>query len=99
SERVAKPRDPFQALVSFDTQNPPRAISTDGIFEYVRAQLSGFVWALTDHGAGAVSFFAVRGNPRVLLNVHLDTVPAGPTWTRDPFALQVSAERATGLGA
>ena len=96
---LAKTIEHLHALVSHDTQNPPRAISTDGIFEYVRAQLSGFVWALTDHGAGAVSFFAVRGNPRVLFNVHLDTVPAGPTWTRDPFALQVTTERATGLGA
>jgi acetylornithine deacetylase len=89
----------LRALVSHDTQNPPRAISTDGIFEYVRAQLSGFVWQLADHGAGAVGFFALRGNPRVLFNVHLDTVPAGPTWTRDPFALQVTGERAVGLGA
>jgi len=89
----------LRALVAYDTQNPPRAISTDGIFEYVRSQLSGFVWSITDHGAGAVSFFAVRGNPRVLFNVHLDTVPAGPTWTRDPLAMQVAQDRAIGLGA
>ena len=99
SDVLTETLDHLRALVAFDTQNPPRAISTDGIFEYVREQLSGFVWALTDHGAGAVSFFAVRGNPRVLFNVHLDTVPAGPTWTRDPFALQVNTVRATGLGA
>ena len=89
----------LRMLVSFDTQNPPRAISTDGIFEYVRSQLPGFDCSITDHGAGAVSLFAVRGKPRVLFNAHLDTVPAGPTWTRDPFALHVGDERAVGLGA
>jgi len=99
TELLATTLDHLRALVAFDTQNPPRAISTDGIFEYVRSQLSGFVWSLTDHGAGAVSFFAARGNPRILFNVHLDTVPVGSTWTRDPFALKVTDDRAIGLGA
>ncbi len=89
----------LRALVSFDTQNPPRTISTDGIFEYVRAQLSGFHWSIMDYGSGAVSIFAVRGTPLILFNVHLDTVPAGPTWTRDPFELLVTDQRAIGLGA
>jgi acetylornithine deacetylase len=35
----------------------------------------------------------------VLFNVHMDTVPATPTWTRDPFALEVADGRATALGA
>jgi acetylornithine deacetylase len=88
-----------RALVAFDTQNPPREIGTDGIFEYARSRLSGFQWATTNYGGGSVSFFAVRGNPRILFNVHLDTVPAAPTWTHDPFALQVTDNRAIGLGA
>ena len=91
--------DHLRALVSHDTQNPPRTISTDGIFEYVRSQLNGFHWSITDYGSGAVSIFAVRGTPRILFNVHLDTVPAGPTWTRDPFELLVTDQRAIGLGA
>ena len=32
----------LEALVSFDTRNPPRAIGTDGIFDYLRANLPGF---------------------------------------------------------
>jgi acetylornithine deacetylase len=99
TEPLATTLDHLRALVAFDTQNPPRRIGTDGIFEYVRSQLNGFVWSVTDHGAGAVSFFAMRGNPRTLFNAHLDTVPAGPTWTRDPFALLVGSDRAFGLGA
>jgi acetylornithine deacetylase len=99
NDLLAKTLEHLRALVAFDTQNPPRQISTDGIFEYARSQLNGFQWATTNHGGGSVSFFAVRGNPRILFNVHLDTVPAAPTWTRDPFALEVSADRAIGLGA
>jgi acetylornithine deacetylase len=85
--------------VGFDTRNPPRAIDSGGIFDYLRAHLPGFVVTLTDYGAGAVSLHAVRGRPRLLFNVHLDTVPDSPAWTADPHTLRVSAERAIGLGA
>ncbi len=87
------------ALVAFDTQNPPRAIGTGGIFDYLRTQLPGFAHTLTDHGAGAVSLLSVRGHPKLLFNVHLDTVPATPTWTRNPYELLVTQHRAIGLGA
>ena len=89
----------LRALVAFDTRNPPRKIGTGGIFDYLRAQLRGFDCTVTDHGAGAVSLFAQRGKPRILFNVHLDTVPASPHWTRDPLDLQVTHDRAIGLGA
>jgi acetylornithine deacetylase len=89
----------LKALVAFDTRNPPREIGTGGIFDYLRAQLPGFDCNVADHGAGAVSFYAVRGKPKILFNVHLDTVPSSPAWTADPHALRVSADRAIGLGA
>ncbi|MGP1666391.1 MAG: acetylornithine deacetylase, partial [Rhodanobacter sp.] len=89
----------LRALVGFDTRNPPRAISADGIFDYLRAQLPAFTLTLTDHGAGAVSLHAVRGNPRLLFNVHLDTVPDSPHWSADPHLLRVTEEHAIGLGA
>ena len=89
----------LRALVGFDTRNPPRAIGTDGIFDYLRAQLPGFEVTVTDHGAGAVSLHAVRGRPKLLFNVHLDTVPDSPAWTASPHELRVTADRAIGLGA
>lgn len=89
----------LEALVSFDTRNPPRAIGTDGIFDYIRARLPGFDVRVDDHGAGAVSLLAVRGTPRRVFNVHLDTVPDSPAWTADPHALRVLEDRAIGLGA
>jgi acetylornithine deacetylase len=91
----------LKALVSFDTRNPPRAMDSGGIFAYLREALSarGFNVDVADHGAGAVSLYAVRGQPRYLFNVHLDTVPDSPHWTASPFELRLTADRAIGLGA
>ena len=89
----------LEELVSFDTRNPPRAFGCGGIFDYLRAQLPDFAIDVIDHGAGAVSLFAVRGDPRRLFNVHLDTVPDSPRWSADPFELRVDDEHAVGLGA
>ena len=89
----------LDALVGYDTRNPPRAIGTDGIFDYLCEQLPGFRIELTDHGAGAVSLLAVRGETTRVFNVHLDTVPSSPAWTADPLRLRVTGNRAIGLGA
>nr|WP_255746031.1 acetylornithine deacetylase [Lysobacter sp. CFH 32150] len=89
----------LEALVSFDTRNPPRAIGTGGIFDYIRAQLPGFRIVVNDHGAGAVSLLAIRGNPTRVFNVHLDTVPSSPAWSADPHTLRITDDRAIGLGA
>src|SRR5690625_7464180 len=89
----------LEALVGFDTQNPPRNIDTGGIFDYLRRHLPGFEIEVIDHGAGAVSMLAARGRPRRLFNVHLDTVPVSSGWQRDPHRLVVENERASGLGA
>jgi acetylornithine deacetylase len=89
----------LRALVGFDTRNPPRAIDTGGIFDYLRAQLPGFAITVTDFGGGAIALHAVRGEPKYLFNVHLDTVPDSPAWTDDPHKLRVTADRAIGLGA
>jgi acetylornithine deacetylase len=86
-------------LVAFDTRNPPREIGTGGIFDYLQQQLPGFSFTLSDHGAGAVSLLAKRGSPKMLFNVHLDTVPAAPGWSRDPHDLLLTEDRAIGLGA
>jgi acetylornithine deacetylase len=91
--------DHLRALVAFDTRNPPRRIDSGGIFDYLCANLPGFDCTVTDHGAGAVSLYAVRGKPKILFNVHLDTVPDSPHWTASPFELRVSEDRAIGLGA
>jgi acetylornithine deacetylase len=96
---LARVLNHLDALVGYDTRNPPRAIGTDGIFDYLCEALPGFRIELSDHGAGAVSLLAVRGETRRVFNVHLDTVPSSPAWTADPLRLRVTDDRAIGLGA
>jgi acetylornithine deacetylase len=40
-----------------------------------------------------------RGTRGLLFNSHLDTVPAGPGWTRDPWRAEVVDDRLYGLGS
>ncbi|MFZ9888395.1 MAG: acetylornithine deacetylase [Myxococcota bacterium] len=94
--------DHLRFLVSCDTRNPPRAIrGTDTLFSYLKVQLesAGCRVTVRDLGDGAVSLLALRGTPSVLVNIHLDTVPDNPRWTRDPLTLHVEDDRAYGLGA
>lgn len=89
----------LEALVGFDTRNPPRAISDDGIFDYLRRYLPGFDCHSQDHGDGCVSLLAKRGSTDTVFNFHVDTVPAADGWRDDPLRLRVTAGRAYGLGA
>ena len=92
--------DSLATLVACDTQNPPRALHADQpIFTWLREQLVGFTVTVEDLGDGCVSFLAVRGQPRRLVNIHLDTVPANKRWAQDPLKLVVQEDRAVGLGA
>ena len=86
-------------LVSFDTTNPPRAFDETGLYSYLQQSLPEFRHTLWNHGEGRLSLLAVRGEPSLLFNFHMDTVPATSDWTRSPFELAVRDERATGLGA
>lgn len=89
-------------LVAADTTNPPRAITGDHpIFRYVGARLreAGCAVSVTDLGDGSVNLLAKRGAPTIVVNCHLDTAPADPSWSRDPFALHVESDRAIGIGA
>ena len=90
----------LQALVGFDTQNPPRAITADsGIFKFLKSQLAGFEFELLDAGKGSFCLLAVRGKPEYLFNFHIDTVPIAKGWTSDPFTLKIESGKVYGLGA
>jgi len=91
----------LKALVACDTQNPPRLIDGDSaIFQLCEDLVgSGFQIRMWDHGEGHVSWYAVRGNPRILFNVHLDTVPDGEGWSHNPLELVVKDGRAYGRGS
>ena len=92
--------DQLRALVAFDTQNPPRAFDAEApLFAWLRERLPGFAIEVRDHGKGRVSFFARRGAPSLLFNVHLDTVPALEGSEHPPLELTVRDGRAYGRGA
>lgn len=91
--------DHLEALVGFDTRNPPRSIDEGGLFAYLRDNLSGFDFHSEDHGDGCISLLASRGSPDTVFNFHVDTVPAADGWRDDPLALRVTPDRAYGLGA
>lgn len=90
-------------LVGCDTQNPPRQIGPEhAIFDYINKVLKaagGFAIEITDHGDGRVTYLARRGEPDILFNVHLDTVPIGSNWTMPPLELTVIDQRAYGRGS
>jgi acetylornithine deacetylase len=57
-----------------------------------------------EHGGGAVLkpgayVWAQWGTPRLLVNAHLDTVPANTGWSADPFVARVDEQRVMALGA
>jgi len=92
----------LERLVACPTENPPRAIAADDpALGYCVGVLkkAGCAVAIDDLGDGCVSLLATRGRARTVVNCHLDTVPADPSWTRDPFKLGVEGDHAIGLGA
>ena len=98
---VSRVLDHLAPLVACDTQNPPRRITPDsGAFVYAADVLerAGFRLAWEDFGDGHVNLFGLRGQPRLLFNCHLDTVPVGEAWTRPPLSLTVEDGKAFGRG-
>lgn len=95
----------LERLVAFDTRNPPRApAGARALIDYVSpiVKATGFSVEVRDLGDGCMWLHARRGQGGPLVNVHIDTVPADPGWSRDPHALHVTSgpdARATGLGA
>lgn len=93
-------------LIQQDTQNPPRKISQDDLlYQHLtnHFQKQGFTVEITDLGEGHVIFYAQKGKPSVLFNVHLDTVPVTAStidaWHYDPFKLTIDDNKAYGRGS
>lgn len=86
-------------LVEADTRNPPRAMTEgDGWIAALRERLPGFDFSTRDLGDGCVIIEAVRGTPKTLFNVHLDTVPMAEGWTRPAHKVTIEGDLAYGLG-
>jgi len=88
----------LKALVACDTSNPPRKINQSGLIEYL-SSLDYLAPQITDLGEGSMNILLAKGSPKYLINVHLDTVPAGDGWKSNPYDLMINDGRAIGLGA
>jgi len=88
----------LKALVACDTSNPPRKTKESGLIEYL-SSLDFIAPQITDLGEGSLNILLTKGSPKYLINVHLDTVPAGDGWQSDPYDLRINDGRAFGLGA
>lgn len=97
--------DTLARLIEHDTQNP----TGDEL-----ALCQHLAQCLRDRGADEVEItevvkpdgvskgayvYARFGNPRLLLNTHIDTVPANRGWTRNPLSAEVTDGKLYGLGS
>lgn len=94
----------LEKLVAFDTRNG----SGDEIacVEFLRGALAAHrpdeivVDSVSrSRGKSDSGYVMARwGNPKILLNVHIDTVPSGEGWTSDPLHMKRENGRVIGLG-
>lgn len=97
--------DYLERLVAFDTRNgtgdEPACVA------WLAEQLSGYnpdkvVVDRVPRSRGksdSAFVLAIWGNPKLVLNVHIDTVPSGEGWLADPLVLRQEGDRVIGLGA
>jgi len=92
-------------LVAFDTRNGTG--DEVACADFMRGALAAhapdkiiFETAARSRGKSDSAYvLAEWGAPKVLLNVHIDTVPSGEGWTHDPLTLRREGDRLIGLGS
>jgi len=95
--------DLLQRLVRTPSGNPPggEARVAELLADFLRTR--GFEPRLHEIEAGRANLTAVfdtgSPGPTLMLNGHLDTMPAGPGWTTDPLGGVVRGAHVFGLGA
>ena len=94
----------LERLVAFDTRNGTG--DEVGCVQWLETQLSQFspdrlVSNTVPRSRGksdSAYVLATWGQPQMLLNVHIDTVPSGEGWDSDPHTLRKEGPRYIGLG-
>lgn len=86
-------------LVSCDSQNPPGdyGVITEYISQYLAANTDMRVY-IQDLSIDRKNIIAVKGEPKILIAAHLDSVPAAGVWEGSPFKLREDAGKYYGLG-
>lgn len=94
----------LEVLVAFDTRNGTG--DELACLEFLKSTLSNhkpddliFDRVSRSRGKADSGYVMARwGNPKVLLNVHIDTVPSGEGWQSDPLKLRYENDKVIGLG-
>ncbi len=92
-----------QDLIRFNTANPPGnelALATFLVDYFRGLGLEAEVQEVSTGRANALGRLGPAGaRPHLILNGHIDTVPAGAGWTKDPYGGEVVAGRLYGRGS
>lgn len=91
----------LEGLIAIDTTNPPG--NEIAAARYLASVLEpyGFICEVQDLGDNRANLSAVIGHtdgPELMLNGHLDVVPAAGEWRTDPFQMNEIGDRLYGRG-
>ena len=92
-------------LVGFDTRNPEGTeqplleCCAEALSAYKPDELTLQMVPRSRGGSSTGYLYACFGKPKVVVNVHIDTVPASGHWSASPFELRRHGERLIGLGS
>lgn len=92
-----------QQLIRINSENPPG--DETAIVKFIKGYLKGIgldskVYEFKKNRPNIISVIKGRpGKKSLLISPHLDTVPAGKSWSNRPFAAEVRKNRIYGLGA
>jgi succinyl-diaminopimelate desuccinylase len=89
-------------LVAFNTENPPGREAELGRYLAQKLTRLGLVVQSDEFAPGrtnVVATYANGGGPVFAFNSHIDVVPAGDGWSRDPWKLTEADGRLYGRGA
>lgn len=100
----ADPVSILESLVAFrtDVHEGDERVLADHLAELLqrRAPDEVVVSNVSRPGGKAASYVYARfGQPRLLVNAHLDTVPPNADWSSDPFVPRIDGDRLYALGA
>lgn len=89
-------------LISLDSQNPPGDES--GIADFVGGYLLSLglgvkTYSFKSKRTNVIATLKGKPGKSLLITPHLDTVPAGKSWRRDPFTARIHGDKIYGLGA
>lgn len=92
----------LKKMIAINTENPPGNERALAVFLYELLEKNGLSCRLQELGKGRANLIAELSfgeGPELMLNGHLDVVPAAGPWSSDPFEPSLRGGRLYGRGA